>query len=244
MKENKQHCQLPNNMGNTDLTPQDQLIYLSIKRFANMSNYAYPSLQKLHTITGAAINTIKKSIDVLTAKGYITTEKEGKRIKYIFNKYKEFEPFSYEFLDKEDLSFTEKAYLAASQQYMFKDVDGLGKITFSNKDLAKHINMSESTISRCNSALVKKDYLTVIKNSEEHGIGDLKVFQLAKLGQAIIWRLKDHEDRIEENTQNIAALTKTIEEQSRLIEKQGEVLRKVLEELNARDQKNTREFPM
>lgn len=216
----KQHVQLPNNMADKDLKPQDQLIYLGIKRHMNTANVAYPSLTQIKKETGASIDTIRKCIESLVKKDYLTTEKDGRRTKYIFSKIKGFEPFSYDFLDKTDLTFTEKAYLAATQQLMFKDSEGYGKVSYSNEQIANKINMSESTVARCNRSLANKEYLTIIENesrSLETGLPtNTKIFELNKLGQAVIWTLKNHEDRLqkveETTTSEIDALKKEIAE--------------------------------
>lgn len=222
MEENKQHVQLPNNMADDDLRPQDQLIYLGIKRHANAANIAYPSLATIKDETGASIETVRKSIKILEDKGYFTTEKDGRRTKYVFSSKKWFEPFSYDFLDNKNLTFTEKSYLAATQQFMFKDTDGLGKVSYTNNQLSKKINMPESTISKCNRSLINKEYLTIIENEQrdlETGIStNTKVFDLNKVGQAVIWVLKNHEDRLqktEERVSEIDDLKREIEELKR-----------------------------
>lgn len=203
----KQHVQLPNKMGENDLAPKDQLIYLSIRRFMNgQTKVAYPSLAKISEVSGASINTIRNSIKVLEEKDYFKVIKEGRSQKYLFNELKKFEPFSYNFLDKPDLTFTEKSYIVASQQYMYTDVEGIGKISYSNKELSEKINMPESTISKTNRSLVRKKYLTLIKNKTrdiETGCKtDTKLFKLNELGQAVIWVLKNHEDRIQQLEEN------------------------------------------
>lgn len=218
----KQHVQLPNNMGETDLTPKDQLIYLSIRRFMNSkSKIAYPSLAKISEVSGACISTIRSSIARLEEKDYFKIVKKGKSQEYHFNELKAFEPFSYDFLDNSDLTFTEKSYIAATQQYMYKDIEGIGKVSYSNKELAGKINMPESTISKTNRSLIRKNYLTIVKNEAkdiETGCKtDTKIFNLNKLGQAIIWVLQNHEERIEQNTEDIKELKRKIEEQSKLI---------------------------
>lgn len=219
----KRHIQLPNDMGCKDLTPKDQLIYLAIKSFKNeISKEAFISLVKLKDILGTSVDTIRKGIQHLKEKGYIEVIKVGKTQKYKFNPYKEFEPFSYDFLNRKDLTFTEKAYLAASQQYMFKDVEDYGKISYSNKELSNLINMPESTISKTNRSLQRKNYLTVLKNDSrdlETGCHtDTKVFNLKALGQAIIWTLKDHEYRITETEEKYKELQEKIESQQKMID--------------------------
>lgn len=207
--ENKQHVQLPNDItSNEDITPQDLLIYVAIKRFMNKdTKEAFPSLATISKKSGASIPTIRKSIKKLQG-SYFEVIKKGRSQYYLFDKkYQSFEPFSYDFLDKEDLSFTEKSYIIASQRYMFKDVEGYGKVSMTNAELSEKINMPESTISKCNRSLTSKDYLSIVrcKNiDEETGVYiQEKFFHLDELGQAIIWTLNNHEIRIKNNEQMI-----------------------------------------
>lgn len=226
---NKKHIQLPTE--NSDLEPKDQLIYLSIKRFMNSkTRRAFPSLKTISEVSGASIPTIRKSIERLEQKEYIKIIKKGRGQEYEFNKYKEFEPFSEDFLDKKDLSFTTKAYLIASQKYMFKDVEGIGKISYTNKDLSNKINMSESSISRSNSELESKGYLTILNNKSfdlESGCNKTtKIYNLNKLCQGIIWVLKNHEDRInniEEQANNNTKLINMLLEKISQLEKDKKI---------------------
>lgn len=203
------HVQLPNDMtADANLTPQDLLIYVAIKRYMNKdTKEAFPSLQTICAKSGASVNTVRKCITNLEKEGYFTITKVGRKNIYTFSDYKNFEPFSYDFLDKEDLTFTEKAYIIASQQYMFKDEPGIGKITLSSQDLAKRINMPESTISKCNKSLTAKDYLSIIRCSKrdpETGVAiQEKIFHLDELGQAVVWALHNHEERITNNEKTL-----------------------------------------
>lgn len=231
----KQHVQLPNNMGETDLTPKEQLIYLSIRRFMNSkSKIAYPSLVKISEVSGACISTVRSSIAKLEERDYFKVVKKGKAQEYHFNELKAFEPFSYDFLDNPDLTFTEKSYIAATQQYMYKDIEGIGKVSYSNKELAGKINMPESTISKTNRSLIRKNYLTIVKNEAkdiETGCKtDTKIFNLNKLGQAIIWVLQNHEERIEQNTEDILKLKIDNRDMKRQLEEQKKLIDKLLKE--------------
>lgn len=219
----KQHTQLPNKMAENELEPKDQLVYLGIRSFMNNETKScFPSLQKIADKVGASIPTIRKSISLLEEKDYIKVTKKGRGQEYHFNELKKFEPFSPEFLEHNDLSFTTKSYLVASQQYMYKDIEGLGKISYSNADLSKQINMPETTIRRCNQELERKDYLTIIKNEcrdlETGCKADTKIFDLNKLGQAIIWVLKNHEDRLNNHEDRIAKLEAESKAKDKLIE--------------------------
>ena len=228
-KKSKQHTQLPNKMAENEISPKDQLIYLGIKSFMNeKTKSCFPSLQKIADKVGASIPTVRKSIALLEEKGYIKTSKKGRGQIYYFNDAKKFEPFSPEFLDHNDISFTTKSYLVASQQYMYKDVKGYGKISYSNADLSKQINMPETTIRRCNQELERKDYLTIIRNKcrelESGCYSDTKIFDLNKLGQAIIWILKNHEDRLNNHEDRIAALERKLEEKDKQLELQQKII--------------------
>lgn len=189
---------------------------------------AFPSLETIAEKSGASVPTIRKCIKRLVDKNYISIRKDGKKNVYKFIKYDKFEPFSYEFLDKEDLTFTEKSYLAAAQQYMFKE-DGFGKMTYTNKEISDKINMSESTISRCNKSLEKKEYLSIMDTDlrdMETGLRiKEKVFYLNELGQAIIFTLKTHEDRInnhEDQLQKIAQRLNQLELENKLLKQKLE----------------------
>lgn len=228
------HVQLPNDMTtDANLTPQDLLIYVAIKRYMNKdTKEAFPSLQTICAKSGASVNTVRKCIANLEKEKYFTITKEGRKNIYTFSDYKKFEPFSYDFLDKEDLTFTEKAYIIASQQYMYKDEQGFGKITLSGQDLSKKINMPESTISKCNKSLTAKDYLSIIrcnKRDEETGvIIQEKIFHLDELGQAVIWALHNHEERITNNEKTLdLALNEIAKLKAELIELKGQKLQDI-----------------
>lgn len=217
MEENKQHVQLPVTVEKSDLRPKDQLIYLSIKRFMNKDTHqAFPSLEKLKQVSGASIPTIRDSIQKLVDTNYITVTRDGRKNIYTFNTYKNFEPFSYEFLDNNTLSFNEKSYIVATQQYMFKEEEGIGKIGYSNRKLADLISMSESSIKRCNTSLKDKELLTY--DIQKDGT-TVKVYHLDKMLQNIIWVLTNHEKRISDIEKENAELKSKFEELEKLVKK-------------------------
>ena len=191
MTKKLQHTQLPNGMSEAHLTPTDQYIYAILKSYQNAeTGLAFPSVQEIASKANLSIPTVRKSISNLEFADYISIEVRGKKHFYHFSKYKKFEPFSSEFLERKDLTPTTKAYLVASQQYMYKDVENYGKVGFSNVELAKQINMPEATIRKCNHELASKDYLTIIKNENrdlQTGCKtETKLIELSKLGQAIV----------------------------------------------------------
>lgn len=236
------HIQLPNNMTSIKkVTPQDLLIYANIKRFMNnKTRTCFVSLAKIAENAGCCINTVRKSIKMLEKLDYIRTTKEGRKTVYYFTKSKNFEPFSYEFLDKEDLSFGEKAYLMATQQYMIKD-NNKGKISYPNTILADMINLSESAIRKYNKSLIKKDYLTLLntktKDPESGCLVKEKMFHLTKFAQAIVFTLQNHEERITDNTEKIESL----EKDNKIMMQTIMNLQKQLDELKNKDKNITLE---
>lgn len=220
----KQHTQLPNKMAEKDLDPKDQLIYVVIKSFQNGKTLeCFPSLQTIASKSGASIPTIRASIKRLEEKEYITVEKKGRSNYYKFNSSKQFEPFSPEFINRQDISLTTKAYLVASQQFMFKDVEGIGKISYPNTEFSKKIHMAESTIRKCDKELEKIEMLNIINNDSrdpESGCKTrTKVYNLDKLGQAIIWKLKEHDNRLDSCEDRLAKLEESDKKKSDLIER-------------------------
>lgn len=221
-EESLQHFQLPNKMGEYDVEPKDQLIYIAIKFFDGKGG-CFPSLQKIADKAGTSIPTVRASIQRLKDKKYIEVKPKGRGQEYIFNEHKKFEPFSPEFLDNKNISFTTKAYIAASQQYMYTEIKGIGKMSYTNRELSNKICMSESTIRRCNNELTNKNLLKTIDNENrdlETGCKTkTKIFNLKDIGQTIIWTLKEHSEQlklqklqIEQNSEDINTLKENYNE--------------------------------
>ena len=227
----KKHVQLPNGLIKIDsIIPKDLLIYLAIKRFEDWDTHtAYPSLKEVSKLCGCTEKTVAESIKRLVASDYLKVEKYKRGKKYTFKKYKNFEAFSLEFLDREDLSFTEKQYLAAQQQFLIKE-DHLGKTTYSSYEMSSKINMSPSTIQRCDRSLMAKEYLTIvstnIRDSETGLLKKEKIFNLEKFGQAVVFVLQNHEMSIQELKEENQSLKKNqdiiIRELNRLKQEKGE----------------------
>lgn len=222
--ENKlQHVQVPNNMClSHELEPFDLYIYATIKRFMNnTTREAWPSMQTLKELTNSGQSKIAASISKLNGRYFDIIYKNGRK-KYLFSKrYKNFEPFSNEFLDKQDLTPLEKSYIIAAQQYMFKDLQDLGKVSFSIKDLADLINMPEWAIYKCDRELQKKGYLSIVKTKNRDFNTGLpmseRLFNMELLGQKIIWLLSRNNERIKKNNQQITKLQKDLKIMKKLL---------------------------
>lgn len=205
-KINLQHVQVPNDMVDHNLTIYDQLIYATIKRFqTGVIKNPKVSLKQICDISKVRKGDVIAGIKRLVSAGYIkilnANQGRGKTNQYAFDPYKKFEVFDYKFLDKEDLTAKEKAYMIALQQKMFKDIPGKGKVSMTNEEISKETNLSMYEVSKLNRSLIEKNYLTILSNQivdKKTGLKkDLKVYDLEGLEQMIIWKLKDHEAQLE-----------------------------------------------
>lgn len=210
-----QHSQLPDDLGKIkNITPIDLLVYTTIKFFTNKdTKECFPSIAKIQEWTGLGKYAINGSISKLLDTGYMSRELIGRCYHYYFEDYDTFEPFGKEFLSSKELTPNEKALIIAESKFMYKhDKDKTGQTTFTNKILSKEIHMPESTISKCNRSLVSKGFLRMeaIENSEGK-IVQKKIFDLEKLGQAIVFILKNHEERIQETENKVSSMEKKLD---------------------------------
>jgi DNA-binding MarR family transcriptional regulator len=212
----KKHVQVPNDMTKSSkLEPRDALVYATIKKYVDYkTNETFVGLETIAKDSGYTIPTVRKSIDILKTNGYIEVNKQGRSNLYKFNKYKNFEPFSYEFLNGEKIEASEKAYLLVAQQYMFKDIEGVGKVTLDNNSLGEKINLSPRTIQKLDKSLIEKGYLNIVKTSAKNLDTGLKInekiFHLNELEQAVIWTLQKHDEKINEHENRLLALEKQL----------------------------------
>ena len=202
-KEDKRHIELPTTEGISDITPQDQLVYLGIRSFMNKDTLeAFPSQETIAERVGCCRNTVRKCIQNLVEKDYLKIRTEGRKQIYIFNKLKQFEPFSYEFLEDKSKSFTKRATLAATQRYMTGKETGVGKVTYTKMELAKLINTPYSTLVRTLRELTEDGL--IINKKLPSGQQQMQ-FQLEKYHQGIVKILLNHEERIEAHEERIEA---------------------------------------
>ena len=192
-KEIKPFVKVPNKMTElTDLQPKDLVIYTNLVRYADHENVCYPSLTTISSESGAAINTVRKCLNNLVKAGYIAITKQNNHSNTytILKRVEGFEMFSKEFLDNKNLSFTEKAYLIASQQYMFLNTDASeGTIKLTSTELSDKINMPYSSLRACQKSLEKKELMQVLTDGS-------KTYNLDKFNTAVVYKLKEHEDKI------------------------------------------------
>ena len=204
---------LPKKEVGDQLQKYEILIYVAIRRYMNKNTMkAYPSLDRIQKDTGVSKATIIKIIKNIINKGYMQQEsKKGVGAIYTFNNEKSFEPFSYEFLDNENLTKAEKLQILCTQQYMFKE-NGIGKISYSDNELAEKTGLNRNTIAKTNQSLMQKGFATqvslVTRDPKTGLINKETMYHLDEIGQAIVFKLKEHDDRIVKNEEDIESLKK------------------------------------
>lgn len=198
---------------------------------------AYPAITTICKDSGCSKITVLKTIDAIQAKGYITKQSRlGYRGNiYIFSDEKSFEPFGYEFLDNEKLSKSEKLQILCTQQYMYK-ANGVGKITYSDKQLEELTGLNRETLSKNNRSLMKKGLMTEITlcgHDKETGFSDReRVYHLDQFGQAVVFAINNHEERINKTEADINDLKAMIEKLTEENRKQSQDYRLALLEIN------------
>ena len=219
---------LPKKENGELLQKYEILVYVAIRYNMNAKTMtAHPSLQTIADRTGCSIPSIRKIIKDIVAKKYMTVEiKKGIGTIYTFSNEKSFEPFSYEFLDNPKLTKAEKLHILCTQQYMFKE-NGVGKVTYSDAELSEKTGLNRHTISKTNQSLIEKGFAEQIilrsKNPETGLMDKETVFNLNELGQAIVFKLKEHEDRIDKHDEEIEELKRTVAELKQQLRSQSNI---------------------
>lgn len=218
----EQHIQVPKmNLKEEGLTINDPYVYACIKKFMNNeTKQAFPAIDTLVEVSGLSNKTIVASIKRLEKAKYFTIKREmGKPNIYTFNEYKQFEIFSYEFLDNPDLTPKEKSYLVASQQYMFKNANLLqGKITLSSEKFADCVGLTLPTLRKYEKELKKKEVLTTIPigRNNWHGLAvEARYYDFTKILNVIACKFQEQDQKIEQNSKDIETLQQTVVELQR-----------------------------
>lgn len=211
-----QHIRINSETYTKDLTPNQILVYASLKMYMNKDTYeAFPSQDTLRKDTGLSKPTIKSCLDKLEELGEISKYRKGRSYIYKFNPLSEhFEMYSFDFLKDQDLTSEQRAFLIIIQRHMYKDVEGLGKISMSNTELSDKTHLSEDTIYRRNLELVNKGILTntPIKDSKGNEIW-FKIYDLGKIHQEFI-TLKN---QVRENTEDISKIKEENKQMKKVI---------------------------
>lgn len=208
-----QHVQVPNNViKEQKLDPTDVLVYAHLKNHINSETLeAFPSITTLAKEAGLSRPTVMKAIKHLEENGDISIRKvqleKRCRSYYKFNtKSKNFEMYGKLFLSEKNITPKEKMYLIVVQPYMFKDLEGFGKVSYTNKELEKLTNIDRNAISSIHKSLEEKDIISVFKTNAKDSETGLKkqfiMYDLTKYHQEFISLKKD----VQKNTEDIEAI--------------------------------------
>jgi DNA-binding MarR family transcriptional regulator len=225
------HVQVPNDViKEKKLDPTDVLVYAHLKSHMNRETLeAYPSITLLAKEAGLSRPTVMKAIKHLEENKDILIRRvlKEKRCKsyYKFNvKSKNFEMYGVQFLEKPDITSKERMYLIVVQPYMFKDQEGIGKISYSNKELAELISIDRHVISDIHKSLEAKNIISISKTDmkdNETGLDkQLIIYNLVQYHQEFIYikqKIKEHDleiislkEELKKRDEEIKDLRKTV----------------------------------
>lgn len=218
MTESKQHVQVPimDVSAGCKLNLVDPYIYAQIHRFMNQHTHkAFPGIETLQKITGLTKPTIIGAIDRLEEADFISVRREyGKQNFYIFNEYKKFEIFSYEFLDLPDLTPKEKSIMIVLQSHMFKSETN-GVITYNTQKIADLLNITVKTLKKYEKKLIEKGILSLVpyKRDNATGIPVLsRCYDFEAFSNSIALKFVEHEQRLDNQEHNIQRMQQRIDE--------------------------------
>lgn len=210
---NNQYVKLPNEVAaDRELELLDTLIYATIKKFMNKDTLTcYPSIETIRSISGLSKDRIRKGIDNLVRLKYIDVTLSGRKNIYKFSNCKNYEVFSFDFLELPNLTPTEKALQLRMQR--LTQLNGHESVcTKSDAECAREINVPRSTFDRTIKSMASKGYVNIVPTKNYAGLTvNGKYFQLDELQQAIVYKLKEHEDRVTSVEDKVAILENQLE---------------------------------
>ncbi len=241
MNKPSQHIQIPHDLGktssNTDdikLLPTDYLVYGFLRKYMDKDTYqTFVSLRTISNDANIAINTVAASIDRLLKAGEIKllSYKHGRSNIYEIQKSgRFFEMFTYEFLATQNLESDEKAVLMAVQQFSDKSDGQLAKITKTNEELSKEINIGTKALARVFRKLTDKGILSTDTTKSIDKVTGLKktakYVDLALICQAVLFvnqKVDKQGEQLEQHSEDIKNLKKELmrlkQENERLMKK-------------------------
>lgn len=224
------------------------LIYVCIRRYMRAATMeAWPALDAIVKDSGCSKPTVIKTIDSIEEKGYFkripksqaktTPKPKGRGCVYVFNNAKHFEPFSYDFLDNPKLSKSEKLQILCTQQYMIKDESShLGKVSYSDRELSELSGLDHRTIKKNNESLIDKGFANQVTLQTKDPVTGLinkeTIYYLDKIGQAIVFALRNHEERLCYVEDHQAIVDERLSRLEQLIEDKDKTIELLTRELN------------
>lgn len=203
--ENRQHVQIPSsNLEEMGLEMKDLVIYAYLKKHYNhITKESFPSLDTLVKESGISKPTVIKCLDRLQQQGYINIIKKGKYNRYTFSDVNKFEIYSFDFLEDNNLSTSDKAYIICMQPHMYKNPElGIGKVTYSELDIARMLNIDLRTLRKYENHLQQGDnpVLTLVpskkKDPETGLLINERVFNFEAYNNILALKFREIDDKL------------------------------------------------
>lgn len=180
----------------------DLLVYACLKKYMDKnSRISIVTLRQVAEETTlslggvqSAIKRLEEALDIEKIK-ILNKNQNG----YRFNaKSEKFEMFDYDFLDNEFLTVQQKSFMIAVQKYLFIDKEtGVGKTTFSNKELSMYTGISERVILERRKELEQSGFISSrLTTNKDGGVCEALEFNLPKFGQHVLYKLEEHDKHL------------------------------------------------
>lgn len=209
---NKKHAQVPDELFSSELKFGDKLVYANIRKHADKQTLkCFPRIDTIAEDCGLSERTVSAAIKRLEKAGLLkVTPRKGTSNEYTFYKLEDgFERFSDDFL-KLDISPQAKSYYIELQQHLFLNSEkGTNETTYSNTEIGKKIGLSSNSVRKYNAELIRAGMLSenVLTTLDNCGLKQVKKsFDLYALNQAVIYKLQEHEEKLDEHDQEIINL--------------------------------------
>jgi DNA-binding Lrp family transcriptional regulator len=202
------HVQVGNSVSN-NITSQknnsnkkhytDLLVYACLKKYMDKtSKISVVTLRQIAAETNLSLGGIQTGIKRLEESKDIEKIKVLNKNQngYKFNaKSEKFEMFDYDFLDNEFLTVQQKSFMIAVQKYLYVDkTTGIGKTTYSNKELAMYTGISERVIMERRKELEQSGFISRRLTTDKDGNScEALEFNLPKFGQHVLCKLEEHD---------------------------------------------------
>lgn len=229
-KSTIRHVQIPHGITNSKINYLGVGVYAILRYYMNKdTKECFPSYKKLSEKSGLSRPTLKKYLDLLEKDGHITKISRGFKNSnlYKFNidspLYKNFEMFSYDFLDNKNLDFKSKSAYMVLQERMYKD-GNFRKLCDTDINICKQLNVSYDTWKELYKTFVNdwgmSKTKTNAKDSESMDNKYLYTFDLETIGQAVLFnrkKIEEHDEMLHEMQEEIKRLNHEV----KLLQKQS-----------------------
>lgn len=206
------HAQVPNGVDADKLKFGDKYVYAHLRKHANKGLKSFPGYELLTKESGLSERSLKRIVLRLEEAGLIKiVNREGTSNEYHFKKLEDgFERFTDKFLEDSSLSVQARAYYVELQQYLYVNENNrTNDTTYTNQEIADKLGINVKTVRKYNTELIQKGVLREVRLTtvSEAGIPlTKKEFDLDKLNQAILYKLKEHSEKLSEHDQAIRDL--------------------------------------